>query len=104
MQLEKERWNRDSLSMIVGVRCSQGWDGEAAEAKTIFNGAIKDTLEKAEALEKHVKTVTMRAEPLATTEAEFFKTLLDRQGEAQKHLNELSAQLGQQNSILRSTQ
>ena len=49
-------------------------------------------LEKAEALEKDVRTVTMRAESLATMEAEF-KKLLDRQEEAQRHLNELSAQL-----------
>ena len=46
-----------------------------------FKGAIKDTLEKTEALEEHVKTVTMRAESLATTEADFGKTLLDRQEE-----------------------
>ena len=58
-------------------RCSQGWAGAAAEAETIFDGATKDTLRKAEALEKHVKTVTMRSESLATTEANFFKTLLD---------------------------
>ena len=40
-----------------------------AEPKTIFNDAIK--------------TVTMRAESLATTEAGFCKTLLDRQEEPQ---------------------
>ena len=61
--------------------------------ETMFNDTIKGTLEKAEALEKHVKTVTMRAECLATTEADFFKTLLDRQEEAQRHRNELTAQL-----------
>ena len=77
---------------------------EAAEAKAIFNGTIKDTLAKNEALEKYVKTVTMRAEALATTEADFFKALLDRQQEAQKHLNELAAQLSQQNTATRSTQ
>ena len=43
---------------------------EAAEAETVFNEAIKGTLEKTEALEKHVKTVTMRTESLA--EALFF--------------------------------
>ena len=58
---------------------------ETAKAETIFNGTIKDTLAKTEALEKHVKTVTMRADALATTEADFFKALLDRQEEAQKH-------------------
>ena len=53
---------------------------------------MKDTLEEAEALERHVKTVTMRAEWLATTDAVVFKPLLNRQEEAQRHLNELSAQ------------
>ena len=69
-----------------------------AEAETIFNGTIKDTLAKSEALEKHVNTLNKRAESLATTEADFFKTLLDRQEEAQKHLYELAAQLSQQNT------
>ena len=77
---------------------------EAAEAETIFNGTTKDTRAKTEALEKHVKTVTMRAEALATTDADFFKTLIERQEEAQKHLNELESQLGQQNTATRSTQ
>ena len=63
---------------------------DAAEAGTTSNDAIKNALEKPEALEKHVKTVTMRAE---STEADFFNTLLDRQEETQKHLNELTAQL-----------
>ena len=39
----------------------------------------KTLLQKTEALEKHIKTVTMRADALATTEADFFKALLDRQ-------------------------
>ena len=55
---------------------------ETAEAETIFNGTIKDTLAKNEVPEKHVKTVTMRAEALATTEADFFKALIERQEEA----------------------
>ena len=77
---------------------------ETAEAETIFNGTIKDTLAKTEALEKYVKTVTMRAEALATTEADFFNPLLDRQEEAQKHLKELAAQPSQQITATRSTQ
>ena len=47
---------------------------KASAAETTFNGATRDTLEKAEALEKHAKTVAMTAESLATTEADFFKT------------------------------
>ena len=39
---------------------------KAAEAETMFNGPIMDTLEKAEALEKHVKTATMTTESLPT--------------------------------------
>ena len=66
----------------------------------MFNGTIKGTFEKAEALEKHVKTV-MRAKSLAT---DFFKTLLDRQEEAHKRLNELSGQIGQQHTTIRPTQ
>ena len=78
---------------------------ETAEAEMIFNGTIKKALlQKTEALEKYVKTVTMRAETLATTEADFFKALIERHEEAQKHLNELAAQLSQQNTATRSTQ
>ena len=44
---------------------------EAAEAETIFTGTTKNTLEQTEALEKHVKTVTVRAEASAAT-ADFF--------------------------------
>ena len=65
---------------------------DVAEAETIFNDAIKNTLEIAEAPEKLVTTVTLSVESLATTEADFFKTLLNRQEETQKHLNEHSAQ------------
>ena len=64
---------------------------EASATETIFHGTIENTPEKAD--EKHVKTVT--------TDADFFKTLFDRQEEAQKHLNELSAQLSQQNTTTR---
>ena len=46
-----------------------------------------------EALEKRVKTVTMRAESLATTEADFFKTFLERYKSTQRNLNNLSARL-----------
>ena len=46
--------------------------------------------------QKHVKTVTMRADSLANTEGYFFKTLLERQEGTQKHLNELAAQLTRQ--------
>ena len=65
----------------------------AAEAKTMYSGAIKDTLEKTEALERDVKTVTTRAESLANTVADICMTLFDRQEDPAETLNELSAQL-----------
>ena len=77
---------------------------EAAEAGTMFNGIMKDTDEKAEALDNTFKTVTMRAESLATTEADLSKPLLDCQEDTQKHLNELAAQLSQQNTSVCSPQ
>ena len=43
---------------------------EAAEAEETYHNAIKPTLEKTEALEKQVKTVTMRADSLVFNEAE----------------------------------
>ena len=45
----------------------------------------------------------MRADSLATTEADFFKTLFECQEGTQKHLNELAAQLSRQNSTQRKT-
>ena len=80
------------------------YEQKCEEAETMFNGTIKDTLEKAEVPEKHVKTVPMRAESLATTEADLFKTLFDRQEAAQKQLNELSTQLSQRNITNRPRQ
>ena len=67
------------------------WQSQGGYTETGYSDAIKDTHEKTEALEQHVKTVTMRAESWATTEANFFRTILDRQEETQKHLNELSS-------------
>ena len=48
--------------------------------------------------------MNIRANALATTEADFFKALPDRQEEAQKHLNQLAAQVSQRNTATRSTQ
>ena len=68
---------------------------EAAEAEEIYNDAIERTLEKTEALEKHVKTATMRADSLAATEGDFFQALLERQEEAMRDLKVLCGQLCQ---------
>ena len=66
---------------------------EAAEAEETYHDAIKRTVEKTEVLEKHVKTVTMRADSLVTTEADFFQTLIERQEETIRELNTLCGQL-----------
>ena len=66
---------------------------EASVAEAMFDDTMKDTLEKSEGHERRMKTATMLVESLATTDAGFFKTLLNRQEEAQNHLDALSAQL-----------
>ena len=68
---------------------------EADEAEDTYHDAIKRTLEKTEALEKHVKTVTMRANSLAGTEADFSQAFIERQEEAIRDLNVLYGQLCQ---------
>ena len=68
---------------------------EATEAEETYHDAIKRTVEKTEVLEKHVKTVTMRADSLVTTEADLFQTLIERQEETIRELNTLCGQLCQ---------
>ena len=68
---------------------------EAAEAEETYHNAIRRTLEKTEAREKHVKTVTMRADSLAHTEADFFQLLIARQEESIHELNAFPGQLCQ---------
>ena len=70
---------------------------DSADAETTSNDAIKNSLENTEALEKHVKTVTMRAESLATTEVDFCKTL-SRPSRGNAKALELTAQLCQTRS------
>ena len=65
---------------------------DAAEAEETYHNAIKRALEKTEALERHVKTVTIRANSLAFNEADFFQTLIERQEES---IRDLSTQYGQ---------
>ena len=71
---------------------------EAAEAEETYHNAIKRTLEKTEALERHVKTVTMRADSLAFNEADFFQTPIDSQEETIRELNTPYGQLCQPRS------
>ena len=68
---------------------------DAAEAEAVYNEAIQCTLEKTEALEKLLKTVTKRTDSPAIKEADFFQTLHEREEETQRDLNELHAQLCQ---------
>ena len=66
---------------------------EATEAEVTYHDAIRRTLEKTEALERHVMTVTMRADSLAFVEADFFQTLIERQEETIRELNSLYGHL-----------
>ena len=66
---------------------------EATEAEVTYHDAIRRTLEKTEVLERHVKTVTMRADSLAFVEADFFQTLIERQEESIRELNSLYGHL-----------
>ena len=68
---------------------------EAAEAEETYQNAIKRTLEKTEALERHVKTVTLRSDSLVFNETDFFQTLIERQEESIRDLNTLYGQLCQ---------
>ena len=68
---------------------------EAAEAEETYHDAIRRTLENTEALEKHVKTVTMRSDSSAYNETDFFQTLIERQEESIRDLNTLYSQLCQ---------
>ena len=73
---------------------------EAADAEEIYHDAVKRTLEKTEALEKHVKTVTKRADSVAATKADFFQALLERQEASTRDLNTLYGQLCHSRSAL----
>ena len=68
---------------------------EATKAEETYHDAIRRTIERTEALEKHDKTVTMRADSLMTNEADFFQTLIERQEETIRELNTLYGQLCQ---------
>ena len=74
---QAREWQEEA-KRLYGQKCQK-----ATEAEAENNEAIKGTLEKTEALEKRVKTVTMGAESLATTEADFFQTLLERRDAAE---------------------
>ena len=66
---------------------------EAVIAEEAHHDAISRTLEKTEILERHVKTVTMRADSLTFVEADFFQTLIEREEETIRELNFLYSHL-----------
>ena len=68
---------------------------QAAEAEETYHDAIRRTLEKTGALEKHVKTVTRRTDSLVTTDADFSQTLIERQEKSIGELNKQKRQLCQ---------
>ena len=66
---------------------------EAVVAETAYHDAIRRTFEKTEVLERHVKTVTMRADSLAFIEVDFCQSLIERQEEIIRELNTLHSHL-----------
>ena len=68
---------------------------EAAVAEETYHDASRRTLEKTEAHQKHVQTVTMRSDSLAFNETDFFQTLIERQEETIRNLDALYGQLCQ---------
>ena len=83
------------------IEAKRAYDQKFAEAELaeeVYHNAIRRTLEKTEALERHVKTVTMRTDSLAYNESSFFQTLIERQEESIRGLNTLYGQLCQPHS------
>ena len=64
--LAKARVRQDEAKRTYDHQCS-----EFAEAETNYKDATKNVLEKAEAHERHMKTVTIQVETLEMTEDEF---------------------------------
>ena len=73
--LTEARARQEGARCIYDQKCN-----EAAAGETNHAHVMQGILGKAEAFEKYVKTVTMRADSLLTTE-----TILKRHEEAKKH-------------------
>ena len=84
----KARAQQEEAKRAYDAKCA-----EAATAEEAYPDAIRRTLEKTEKLERHVKTVTMRADSLAFVTADFFQTLIERQEETIRELNSLYGHL-----------
>ena len=98
-----------AYAAMEAVTAARGWQDDAkracdmkyaetAEAEVTYHATIRLTLERTEVLEKHVKTVTMRADTLVTTETDFSQTLIKRQEETIQELNTLYDQFCQPRS------
>ena len=84
---------KDRAEQLEAKRfCHQMWS-EFAQAETNCEKATENILEKADALDWHVKTATMRAESLAITRDHCNKTLCARREEAQDRMNASAGQL-----------
>ena len=86
------------MEAVIKARAQQeeakrAYDAEAAIAEEAYHDAIRRTIEKTEVLERHVKTVTMRADSLTTVEADFFQALIENQEATIRELNSLYSQL-----------
>ena len=66
------RARQEDVRCIYDQKCN-----EAAMAETNCTNAIHVVFGKAEALEKHVKTVSVRADSLLTTESDSIPTILE---------------------------
>ena len=99
----------DAYAAMEAVISAHEWQAEAkraydqkyakaAEAEETCHDAIRRTLEKTEALEKHVKKVTMRSDSLAFNEMDFFQILIERQEEIIRDLDILYGQFCQSRS------
>ena len=82
--LTAERARQEEARRIYDETCN-----EAAAAEINCTTATVDVLGKAEALEKQLKTVTMRVDSLLITESDFLQRILEQHEEAQNHLNAL---------------
>ena len=93
---------KDAMEAATQAREQQEEAGVAHDQKC-QDAAEAESTTPSRTLLNTSRRATMRMESLATTEEDFCKTLLDRQKETQKHLDELSAQLCQTRATQQET-
>ena len=84
------RAHSDEAKRISDHKCD-----ECHASEEVFNEGTTNVFEKAEALERHVKTAPMRAESLAIKEDDFNKTLIEEHEEAPVLLRMLASHLNE---------